>query len=223
MVTTLGTATGAVSTSNVAPVPPAGMTTVAGNEMKSLSLFTSDTSTPPGGAGLSSVTLPTVELPPITASSPSATPQRIGNRPSELSCQPRPKAARTLPIVAPRTGTVVIGDTVTSVLPAGTTTVAGTSANGMSLARLMSAPPAGAGMVSVTRACVELPPETLLGSLMMWNISKPGGVAASGRTVKLCPADHGPKTSPCTARMRQKYVPGGKMFLPSSSGSGTAM
>ena len=90
MVTRVATATGAVRTLNVAPVAPAGMKTVAGSEMKSLSLFTSDTSTPPGGAGLSSVTLPTVEFPPITASLPSATPQRIGNRPSELSCQPRP-------------------------------------------------------------------------------------------------------------------------------------
>src|SRR5262249_11731661 len=44
IVTSLGTATGAVSTLNVAPVPPAGMTTVGGNEMKSLSLLASDTS-----------------------------------------------------------------------------------------------------------------------------------------------------------------------------------
>ena len=78
-------------------------------------------------------------------------------------------------------------------------------------------------MLSVTRACVALPPETLPGSLMMWKMSSPGGVAGNGRTVKLCPAEYGPKTSPCTARMRQKYVPGGKMLLPWNNGSGTAM
>src|SRR5262249_41717129 len=106
----------------------------------------------------------------------------------------------TSPIVAPGTGMVAIGDTVASVLPAGTTTGAGTWAYGMALGLLMRAPPAGAGMLSVTRACVELPPETLPGSLMMWKIANPGGVAGNGWTVKLWPADHGPTTSPCTAR-----------------------
>src|SRR5262245_6314374 len=125
--------------------------------------------------------------------------------------------------MAPGTAMVVVGDTAAPVLDAGTTTAVGSWACGMSLAMLMSAPPAGAGMLRVTRACVELPPDTLLGSLMMWKIASPGGVAGDGRTVKLCPADHGPRTSPCTARTRQKYVPGGKMLLPPSTGSGTTM
>src|SRR2546425_4587413 len=55
MVTCVGTETGAVRTSNVAPVPPAGMKTVAGSVITVLSPFTSATSTPPGGAGLNSV------------------------------------------------------------------------------------------------------------------------------------------------------------------------
>src|SRR4029077_11548171 len=129
----------------------------------------------------------------------------------------------TSPTVVPATGMVVIGDTVASVLPAGTTTVAGTWAYGMSLAMLTTAPPTGAGMLSVTRACVELPPDTLPGWVMMWKMASPGGVAGDGRTEKLCPADHGPGTSPCTARIRQKYVPGGKMLKPSIAGSGTTM
>ena len=66
----------------------------------------------------------------------------------------------------------------------------------MSVAILISAPPGGAGMFSVTRACVELPPEMLPGSAMMWEMARPGGVGGDATTVKLCPADHGPETSP---------------------------
>src|SRR5213593_2203827 len=118
---------------------------------------------------------------------------------------------------------VVIGETVASVLPWGTTTVGCTWACGMSVARLTTAPPNGAGMFSVTRACVELPPETLPGSLRMWKTPSPGGVGGNGATVKLCGVDHGPSTSPCTPRTRQKYVPGGKILKPWTAGSGTTM
>ena len=90
MVTCVATETGAVRTSNVAPVPPAGMKTVAGSVITLLSPFTSATSTPPGGAGFNNVAVPSTGLPPTTVSWSSAMPQRSGNNPSELSCQPRP-------------------------------------------------------------------------------------------------------------------------------------
>ena len=90
MVTRVGTETGKVRTSNVAPVPPAGMKTLGGSVIRSLSLFTSATSTPPGGAGFNSVAVPSTGAPPTTLSLLSEMPQRIGNKPSELSCQPRP-------------------------------------------------------------------------------------------------------------------------------------
>src|SRR5262249_37209369 len=221
MLTCVGTGTGAVRTSNVPPAPPAGMKTVGGSVIRSGLLFTSVTSTPPGGAGFNNVAVPSAEPPPTTASWSSAMPQRIGNRPSEFCCQAIPYAAWTVPTTAPDTGIVVIGETVASVLPAGTTTLVGTWAWGISVARLTSAPPGGAGMFSVTRAWVELPPSTLPGSVMMWKIASPGGVDANGATVKLCPADHGPRTSPCTARTRPKYVPGGKLVEPPTSGTGT--
>src|SRR5712691_1036843 len=115
-----------------------------------------------------------------------------------------------VPIVAPGTGTVVIGATSASVVPAGIRTLGGVSTCGRSFAMLTSAPPAGAGMVSVTRAWVGLPPETLPGSAMIQNSPRPGGGGGDATTVKLATADHGPTTSPCTARTRQKYVPGGK-------------
>src|SRR5215470_2425206 len=115
-----------------------------------------------------------------------------------------------VPIVAPGTGTVVIGETIASVWPAGIMTLVGVSTCGKSPAMLTSAPPGGAGMLSVTRACVGLPPETLPGSAMSQNSPRPGGGGGDATTVKRATADHGPKTSPCTARTRQKYVPGGK-------------
>ena len=95
-----------------------------------------------------------------------------------------------VPIVAPGTGTVVIGETIASVLPAGIMTLVGVWAWGKSLAMVTSAPPAGAGMFSVTRAWVGLPPETLPGSAMIQKISRPGGVG-DATTVKLAVADHG--------------------------------
>src|SRR5262245_40693051 len=76
MTTRVATETGAVRTLNVAPVPAAGMKTLAGSAMTSLSPFTSDTSRPPGGAGFNSVTVPNAESPPITRSALSDTPQR---------------------------------------------------------------------------------------------------------------------------------------------------
>src|SRR5215831_20122486 len=115
-----------------------------------------------------------------------------------------------VPIVAPGTGTVVIGETIASVWPSGMMTLVGISTCGKSPAILTSAPPGGAGMFSVTRAWVGLPPETLPGSAMIQKIPRPGGVGGDATTLKLATADHGPKTSPCTARTRQKYVPGGK-------------
>src|SRR4051794_32148578 len=100
------------------------------------------------------------------------------------------------PIVAPCTGGVVIGETVASVAPSGTRTLEGTSTRGTSLASLTSAPPGGAGLLSVTRACVGLPPSTLPGPVMIENSATPGGVGGDATTVKLADVDHGPRTDP---------------------------
>ena len=126
MTTRVGIDTGAVVTPNVTPVPPAGMKTLGGSVIRSVLLFTNVTVTPPNGAGFNSVAVPTTEPPPATLSWSSAMPQRIGNKPSEFCSQLMPYAARTVPIVAPPTGIVVIAVTVASVLPSGTTTLIGT-------------------------------------------------------------------------------------------------
>src|ERR1041385_1615407 len=101
-----------------------------------------------------------------------------------------------VPTVAPPTGTVVIGETIPSVLPSGIKTLAGVWTCGKSGAILTSAPPGPAGMFSVTRAWVGLPPETLPGSATIEKISRPGGVAGDATTLKLAPEDQGPNTSP---------------------------
>src|SRR5262245_47636071 len=178
---------------------------------------------PPAGAGFSSVAVPVTDVPPITASLLSDSPHRIGNMPIELCCQPRPYAARIVPTVAPWTGSVVIGDTIASVAPAGMSTLAGVCACGRSLAIEISAPPAGAGWFSVTRACVLLPPYVVPGSTISVNSASPGGVGGDAATLNVAPADQGPNASPCSARTRQKYWPGGKWLRPSSSGSFTTM
>src|SRR5262245_15495414 len=117
-----------------------------------------------------------------------------------------------VPTVAPPTGTVVIGEIIASVLPAGMRTLLGVWTWGKSGAMLTRAPPGPAGMLRTTRACVELPPETLPGSTMIEKSSRPGGVGGDATTLKVAPEDHGPTTSPWTARTRQKYWPGGKML-----------
>ena len=201
-ITRVGTETGEVAMVNVAPKPPAGMKTFAGGVSRLVLPLTSVTSMPPGGAGFNSVTVPVSASPPITLSSLSSRPNSSGNNPSELCCQLPPIAARIVPTVAPETGTDVIGETVASVAPAGIVTLNGVCACEKSLATLTTTPPAGAGVFSVTRACVELPPETLLGAATMERIDTPDGGPAA--ILKLAPADHGPRTAPCTARTRQK-------------------
>src|SRR3954462_13710776 len=191
-----------------APVPPAGMRTLGGSETTAGSALTSVTTAPPGGAGFSRVTVPVVALPPITVSAPNECPHRSGNSPSELICQLVPIAARRVPTAAPPTGDVVIGETIASVAPAGMKTLAGVSTPAMSLATFTVTPPAGAGWVKVTRAWVELPPETADGVALNDSTPRPCGTGGPVTTVNVPVWDHGPLTWPCTERTRQEYVPG---------------
>src|SRR5262245_56672728 len=101
-----------------------------------------------------------------------------------------------VPTFAPPTGAVVMGEMSASVLPSGTRTVLGVWTFGKSGAMFTSAPPGPAGWLSTTRAWVELPPETLLGSTTIEKTTRPGGVGADATILKLTPDDHGPITSP---------------------------
>src|SRR4051812_49472747 len=134
------------------------MKTLGGSETTAGSALTNVTRAPPGGAGLSSVTVPVVELPPMTVSAPSEWPHNSGNSPSELCCQLVPIAARRVPTAAPPTRDVVIGETIASVAPAGAKTLAGVSTPAMSLATFTVMPPAGAGWGNGTPARGGVPP-----------------------------------------------------------------
>jgi hypothetical protein len=159
-VTRVGADTALVAIVKSASVAPAGIKTVAGGLTRLVSPLTSRTVTPPGGAADCSVTVPVNVVPPTTFSALSSIPKSIGSTPSEFCSQPAPYAARSTPMIPfGGTGPVVTGLTNASVLPAGIVTVrTGTSACGMSLANVTSAPPAGAGWLSITLAIVELPP-----------------------------------------------------------------
>ena len=98
----------------------------------------------------------------------------------------------------------MIGPTLASVAPAGMNAVGGTSTCGMSLMTVTMVPPAGAGPFNVMRACVDAPPYVVPGSVMIHAGFRPGGVGGDATTVNGLPADHGPSTSPCCARTRQK-------------------
>src|SRR3954447_21089527 len=187
-----------------APVPPAGMKTLGGRPTTAGSALTSVTTAPPGGAGFSRVTVPVVAFPPITVSAPNECPHRSGNNPSELICQLVPIAARRVPTAAPPTGDVVIGETIASVAPAGMKTLAGVSTPAMSLATFTVMPPAGAGWVNVTRAWVELPPETADGVALNDSTPRLCGIGGPATTVNVPVADQGPGSWPCTVRTRQK-------------------
>ena len=103
------------------------------------------------------------------------------------------------------TGTVVIGETIASVDPAGIVTAAGTSTPGMSEMIRTVAPPGGAGPFNVTRACVDAPPSTVPGSGIIHSRSSPAGVvadAAAFRRVAALRLSARVPIEPCSLRAR---------------------
>src|SRR5258705_1733284 len=203
MVTRADTATVDVTIGKLTLDWPSGTVTFAGGRPSEVSLLTSVTSTPFFGASRSSVTVPVTAFPPTTASLLSERLKRIGHNPIEFCCQLAPYAARSVLTTVACTGIDVIGDTIASVDPAGIVTNSGTSTCGRSLAIRTSAPPLGAGAFKMTRPCVECAPDTLLGTRFSQNRPRPGGVGGPATTRKFTPADHGPRTVPCTAPTRQ--------------------
>ena len=85
--------------------------------------------------------------------------------PNEFCPRPLANPANKSPMIPTEppplfgTGPVAILEIVASVLPAGTVTVvAGMFTCGMSVEIDTTAPPAGAGLSNITRACAVLPP-----------------------------------------------------------------
>src|SRR5215471_5041568 len=163
IVTTVPVVTRLVVMAKVALVAPAATVTEAGTAAALALLLVSETSAPPTGAGMASVTVPVLPAPPVTVDGLSTRDARIGftrmvaalEAPLELAV-----IVTTVPVV---TGLVVMAK-VALVAPAATVTEAGTAA---ALALLLvsetSAPPTGAAMASVTVPVLPAPPVTVDG------------------------------------------------------------
>src|SRR6478752_3937872 len=209
MTTRVATETALVGIEKSTPVAPAGMNTVDGGLTILESLLTSRTVVPPGRAALCSVTVALTDVPPTTLSLLKLIPYRIGRIPNEFCPRPLAKPANKSPMIPTETplfgtGPVAILEIVASVLPAGTVTVvAGMFTCGMSVEIDTIAPPAGAGLSNITRACAVLPPKAFTGSARIANKFTSGGTTGAV-TVIARPADQRPATSPCSARTRQK-------------------
>jgi hypothetical protein len=157
---------GLVVTVNVALVAPPATVTVDGTVADDGLPLDSDTTAPPAGAGPLSVTVPVEGLPPTTLDG--FTPNELNPTATGVTVRGAvrvtpPYTAEIVTAVEPDTGLVVTGN-VALVAPAATVTLDGTvAANVLSLLSDTTAPPAGAGPLSVTVPVEGLPPTTLDG------------------------------------------------------------
>jgi hypothetical protein len=156
-----------VFTGKVALVAPAGTVTLAGTVAAEL-LLESVTCAPPLGAGPFSVTVPVEgpSGPPTTLEGFRASEETTGGvTVSEAVRVPLPDAVIVTWVDA-ATALVVTGK-VALVDPAGTVILAGTVATaGLLLERETTAPPLGAGPLSVTVPVEGFPPVTLVGLIV---------------------------------------------------------
>jgi hypothetical protein len=165
IVTGVFASTGTVVAANVAVVAPATTVTEAGTWATAVLLEVRVTTAPPVGAGLSSVTVPVEDSPPMTAA---------GARPTEVrtgACTVRVAVRLTLAKEAVivtdafESTATVVAVKVAVVAPAATVTDAGTWAAAVLLeVSVTTAPPAGAGPLSVAVPVEGLPPMTEVGT-----------------------------------------------------------
>jgi len=166
MVTDLSRDTVWVLIVKVAFVAPLGTVTLAGMLATEVLLLDNDTTAPPAGAGPLSVTVPVEGLPPTTLDG--VTPNELNSTATGVTVrgavrETPPYTAEIVTVVEPDTGLVVTANVV-PVAPAATVTLAGTTvAVVLSLHSDTTAPPVGAGPLSVTVPVEELPPCTLDG------------------------------------------------------------
>ena len=170
----------------VALAAPGGTVTVAGTEATEALLLANVTTAPDAGAGPFSVAVPCELLPPVVIDGLSVTEFiAVGATVRVAVCDVAPYPAEMVIWVEAATGAVVTVN-VRLLLPDGTVTVAGTEATDASLlASVTTAPPDGAGPLSVTVPCELLPPPTI------------GGLSANeliavGITVKVAVCDAPP-------------------------------
>jgi hypothetical protein len=160
-VTVVLVATAVVAIVKVAVVAPAGTVTVDGSVPLVL-LEVRPTTSPPVGAAPNRVTVPVVDVPPVTDAGATATLFRYGVIVSEAVTLVLPEAAVMTAVVLEVTAVVVMVK-VAEVAPAATVTNGGTEADALLLINSTSAPPAGAAWVRVTVPVDVNPPTTEVG------------------------------------------------------------
>ena len=152
-----------VFTVNIALVNPAGTVTLDGTVASEGLLLESATVTPPAGAGPLRVTVPVEEPPPVVLDGFSASEERTaGSTVIVAVWAAPPNTAETVDVVAAATGLVLTAK-VALVVPSGIVTDAGTVTDGSLLDKEITAPPVGAGPLSVIVPVDELPPVTSAG------------------------------------------------------------
>jgi hypothetical protein len=179
IVTGVLVATGSVVVVKVVVVAPAATVTDAGTWAAAGLLELRETAKPPVGAGLESVTVPREDAPPTT---------EVGDRPRDVrtGAVTVRVAVRLTLLKAPVMVTGVLAATgsvvavkVAVVAPAATVTDAGTWATDVSLElSVTTAPPVGAGPLSITVPVEAPPPKTEVGD-------RPTEERAAGVTVKV--------------------------------------
>ena len=179
--------TAVVVTLKLALVAPAGTVTLAGVEA-AVELSARDTTTPPLGAAPVNVTVPVDELPPTTVVgfNESAESVAAGGGGFTASVAERDAPANVPVIVAVVDADTAVVDTAKLALlwPAGTVTLAGTTATALFDDRATEAPPLGAAEVKTTVPVDGLPPTTP-GGFTETVDSPNGGGGPDGFTVRV--------------------------------------
>jgi hypothetical protein len=152
-----------VFTVNVALANPAGTVTPDRTVATEVLLLESATTAPPAGAGPLRATVPVEEFLPVTLDGFKVSEVRTGGSTViEAVCVTPPNAAVITAVVAAATG-LVLTVNVVLVVPSGIVTVPGIATDGSLLDNEITAPPVGAGPLSVTVPVDKLPPVTFAG------------------------------------------------------------
>lgn len=153
---------------------PAGISSVAGTVAAAVLLLSSVTEAPPAGAGPLKTTVPIEAVPPVTAVGFSVNDETIGDASTVTlvaAVVASGKVALSVTLDSVFVATEVIAK-VALVVPAGTSTLVGTTTNaGALLLSITFAPPAGAGALSCSVPVADVPPSNVLGDALIEFVS----------------------------------------------------
>jgi len=188
MFTEVGVVTAFVARAKVAAVAPAATVTEAGTVATPVLLLVSDTTAPPAGAALNSVTVPVLAAPPVSTTGFSVIEESSGFNTSPIALETPLYAAVMVTTVPAVTGLVVMVNVAVDA-PGGTVTDAGTvAALVLLLVSVITVPPTGATAVIVTVPVLFAPPTKVPGFTA---IEASAGAAIRTTNPSAPPADPG--------------------------------